>query len=132
MKSERFAVCAHVLAYLAFRGAVSDDRAVATSELRGTLSKNPTALRRVLAHLARAGLVSSRTGLAGGYWLARPAATISLDAILQAVQDRVMAGRGAGFVAAPIDRAIAEAERAALSSLALMSVADLAARSIKA
>jgi Iron-dependent Transcriptional regulator len=38
----------------------------------------PVGLPRVMAHLARAGLVTSRIGRSGGYRLARPPSRISL------------------------------------------------------
>lgn len=43
-------------------------------------------LENILADLRRAGLVSSQRGSDGGYWLARPAAEVSVADIIRAVE----------------------------------------------
>jgi Rrf2 family protein len=43
-------------------------------------------LENILADLRRAGLVSSQRGAEGGYWLARPADTVSVADIIRAVE----------------------------------------------
>ena len=43
-------------------------------------------LENILAELRRAGLVSSQRGADGGYWLARPAAEVSIADIVRAVE----------------------------------------------
>ena len=43
-------------------------------------------LENILAELRRAGLVSSRRGTDGGYWLARPATQITVADIIRAVE----------------------------------------------
>lgn len=43
-------------------------------------------LENILAEMRRAGIVSSQRGADGGYWLARPAETISMADIIRAVE----------------------------------------------
>jgi Rrf2 family protein len=53
--------------------------------LAGSVNAHATCLRRVLATLARAGLVEAQEGRDGGYRLARPASDISLADVYEAV-----------------------------------------------
>jgi Rrf2 family protein len=43
-------------------------------------------LENILSELRRAGLVGSRRGTDGGYWLARPAAKVTIADIIRAVE----------------------------------------------
>jgi Rrf2 family protein len=43
-------------------------------------------LENILSELRRAGMVSSQRGADGGYWLAKPAGTISIADIIRAVE----------------------------------------------
>ena len=54
----------------------------------------PNFLENILSDLRNAGLVSSRRGAEGGYWLARPAAEISLADIIRAVDGPLANVRG--------------------------------------
>jgi Rrf2 family protein len=75
-----FAFAVHALVVLA------KSPASATSVfLAGSVNIDATSLRRVMAQLARAGLVRACQGRDGGYHLARPAAEISLADIYDAV-----------------------------------------------
>lgn len=58
---------------------------------------NPVVIRRTLAKLARAGLVASRTGSKGGYRLTRPAESITLLDIYNAIHARSPFARRHGF-----------------------------------
>jgi Rrf2 family protein len=51
-------------------------------------------LENILAELRIAGLVESRRGADGGYWLARPAAKITLADVIRAVEGPLAAIRG--------------------------------------
>ena len=51
-------------------------------------------LENILADLRNGGLVASRRGADGGYWLARPAAEISLADVIRAVDGPLAAVRG--------------------------------------
>jgi Rrf2 family protein len=46
----------------------------------------PKFLENILADLRRAGLVRSQRGADGGYWLARPAAEVSVADVIRAVE----------------------------------------------
>lgn len=58
-------------------------------DLSDRLRLPPAALRNILKDLARAGLLESIQGAAGGYRLARPAPEISLAEIIQAIEGPV-------------------------------------------
>jgi Rrf2 family protein len=51
-------------------------------------------LENILADLRNAGLVGSRRGAEGGYWLARPAADVSLADVIRAVDGPLANVRG--------------------------------------
>jgi Rrf2 family protein len=51
-------------------------------------------LENILAELKRHGLVASRRGADGGYWLARPAASIAVADIIRAVEGPLANVRG--------------------------------------
>ena len=51
-------------------------------------------LENILSDLRNAGIVSSRRGVEGGYWLARPAAEISLADVIRAVEGPLAAVQG--------------------------------------
>lgn len=51
-------------------------------------------LENILTEMRRAGLVRSRRGAEGGYWLARPAAEISIADVLRAVEGPLAAVQG--------------------------------------
>lgn len=51
-------------------------------------------LENILTELRRAGLVRSRRGAEGGYWLARPADEISIADVLRAVEGPLAAVQG--------------------------------------
>jgi Rrf2 family protein len=51
-------------------------------------------LENILADLRNAGIVASRRGADGGYWLARPAAEVSLADIIRAVDGPLANVRG--------------------------------------
>ncbi|MFE3292890.1 RrF2 family transcriptional regulator [Rhodococcus sp. NPDC059234] len=91
-------------------------------------------LEAVLGDLRRAGMVRSRRGPDGGYWLARPAAEIAVADVIRAVEGPLASVRGqrpeevryAGAAAPLLDVWIAVRVnlRAVLESV---SVADIAA-----
>jgi Rrf2 family protein len=79
----RFAVAVHVAAVLALKG-----DAPCTSEwIAGSVNTNPVVIRRILSALAKAGLVSSTRGSAGGSRLARAPDGITLLDIARAVDE---------------------------------------------
>jgi Rrf2 family protein len=54
----------------------------------------PNFLENILADLRNAGIVGSRRGAEGGYWLARPAEDVSLAAVIRAVDGPLANVRG--------------------------------------
>lgn len=59
---------------------------VSTTELAATYGVSSTIVAKVLKRLARAGLVNSERGSRGGYRLARPAGTVTLRAVVTALE----------------------------------------------
>jgi Rrf2 family protein len=90
-------------------------------------------LPRVMTDLAAAGIVDGRTGRAGGYRLARPAAAISLLDVIRAVEGDqrrrrcVLRGSACG-VSAPcvVHEVFATAQDALLGELDHASIASIA------
>jgi Rrf2 family protein len=80
MARGRFAVAVHALVLLA-----RSPGTVTSAFLAGSVNTDPTCLRKVLAALARAGLVQAHEGRDGGYRLARSAAEITLADVYQVV-----------------------------------------------
>lgn len=132
--SQRFPVAAHALAYLAHKGAFTADAAVASAVLAASMPTNPVVVRRVTAMLAKAGLIGTRSGAAGGAWLRQPAETITLDKVLRAVNGCAHLGSPPpGVKGCPVGERIPEAVQAALDAadaaaaerLSRITVADL-------
>ncbi|QEC47207.1 Rrf2 family transcriptional regulator [Baekduia soli] len=90
-------------------------------------------LENILADMRHAGLVTSRRGAEGGYWLARPAEEISVADIIRAVEGPLASVRGGrpedvdySGTAEPLQR-VWIAVRAALRSVVEeVTLADLA------
>ncbi|MTJ79782.1 MAG: Rrf2 family transcriptional regulator [Telmatospirillum sp.] len=83
-KNCRFAVAVHVATLLAQNSGAS-----ATSDwIAGSVNTNPVVVRRILSALAKAGLVTSQRGIAGGSVLARPPAAITLLDLYRAVDEQ--------------------------------------------
>src|SRR2546422_10772279 len=51
-------------------------------------------LENILGDLRQTGLVRSQRGVEGGYWLARPAAEITVAEVIRAVEGPLANGRG--------------------------------------
>lgn len=83
MKNCRFAVAVHVCSLLAITG----DGPKTSDWIAGSVNTNPVVIRRILAALAKAGLVHSTRGSAGGSVLARPAEQVTLLDIQRAVAE---------------------------------------------
>jgi DNA-binding IscR family transcriptional regulator len=134
--SQRFPVAAHALAYLAHRDAYSAARAVPSAALAASVPTNPVVVRRVTALLAKAGLIATRPGAAGGSWLLRRPETVRLDEVLKAVNGCAHLGSPpAGAKGCPIGehiprqvaRALTAVDEAAGAALARITIADLLA-----
>ena len=132
--SQRFPVAAHALAYLAHCGAYAQDKAVSSAALAASMPTNPVVVRRVTGMLAKAGLIATRAGAAGGAWLIVPASQIPLDRVLRAVGGCTHLGcPPPGAKGCPIgekipnqvSKVIAAADAAAAERLSRITVADL-------
>ncbi len=82
-KSSRFVIATHALALLAH----GEGGAVTSEWIAGSVNTNPVVVRRILAMLTRAGLVTTQEGAKGGARLARPAEEIDLLAVYRAVEE---------------------------------------------
>jgi DNA-binding IscR family transcriptional regulator len=132
--SQRFPVAAHALAYLAHVKALGPDTAASSACIAASMPTNPVVVRRVTSLLAKAGLIGTRSGAAGGAWLLGPPESITLDMVLRAVGGCAHFGcpppgvRGCPVgerIPAAVGRAIAEADAAAAARLSRITVADL-------
>jgi Rrf2 family protein len=111
---------------------------VTSALLAGSVNTDPTCLRKVLATLARAGLVQAHEGRDGGYRLARSAAEITLAEIYQVVSGEPLLrpNPAAANPRCPISVAIgpalaeiaADAEAQFQEALARRTLADVADR----
>ncbi|MGH9840693.1 MAG: Rrf2 family transcriptional regulator [Blastocatellia bacterium] len=81
--SSRFAVAVHILALMARSG----DEPVKSEQMAGSVNTNPVVIRRILCVLARAELIKSQTGAAGGSKLAREPNQITLLDVYRAVEE---------------------------------------------
>lgn len=84
----------------------------------------------ILLQLRRAGLLHSRRGPDGGYWLARPAAEISLADVVRVTEGVEQAARRFPGAAAPLDaiwERLRDHENALLGEVTLADVMSLPA-----
>lgn len=86
--NSRFAVSVHILAYLAYRPGA----AVPSAEIAASVDTHPVVIRRLLAALVKARLVTAQKGAGGGFALAAAPAKISLRDIHHAVEPRPKLG----------------------------------------
>jgi Rrf2 family protein len=77
----RFAFAVHILAVLARQR----KEGVTSEALARSVNTNAVVIRRILADLRRAGLVTTHKGAKGGAWLAADPDQISLDSVYRAV-----------------------------------------------
>ncbi|WP_407891487.1 Rrf2 family transcriptional regulator [Lacticaseibacillus sp. N501-2] len=80
--SHKLSDAIHILAFVdIFQGGDVSSTAIA-----GSIESNPSLVRRLMAQLAKAGLLTTRPGISAAT-LARPADTISLLDVYQAIDD---------------------------------------------
>jgi Rrf2 family protein len=82
--NSRFAASVHILAYLAYR----PKAAVPSAAIATSVGTNPVVVRRLLAGLVQAQLVTTQKGVSGGFTLALAPAKISLRDVYRAVNPR--------------------------------------------
>lgn len=131
--SSRFSVALHVLTHL-----VDSAEARTSEQLALCVETNPVVVRRTMAGLRDAGLVTSSRGAGGGWRLARPAGEITLRDIQDGLGERLLKGvdvagaRGAACtirraVARTLDEFLEDAEALLAARLARITLANLAA-----
>lgn len=130
-RATRFSVAVHALALLQSPVAAQ----LGSDKMAQSIGTNPSFVRRVLAMLARAGIVRSAPGVAGAQ-LARPASEITLHDIYRAVgmaaehrlaihaepSQRCMVGRR---IQGALDAAIGPAEEAFEAALRARTLEDV-------
>ena len=133
--SRRFSVALHVLTHL-----VDAPEPQTSEQLAGCVGTNPVVVRRTLAGLREAGLVTSSRGTGGGWSLARDAARISLHDIQAALGERLLQGvdvappgargqcRIQKAVSGALDEFLVDAEALLAARLRRITLAGLAAR----
>lgn len=83
--TSRFAIAVHLMGMVAWSEGAG---VTATSDkIAGSVGTHAVVVRRVLAALGRAELVQTRRGAGGGTRLARPADTITLRHVYEALED---------------------------------------------
>jgi Rrf2 family protein len=135
-RSSRFSVALHVLTHLVEAPAPQTSEALATC-----VGTNPVVVRRTLAGLREAGLVTSARGAGGGWVLARDAARITLRDVYAALGERLLQGidvagpgvSGGGCliqqaVSGTLDEFLDDAEALLAARLKRITLANLAAR----
>lgn len=78
-----FCVAVHALIYLDKRGCL-----LSSEELAANICTNPARVRKVMAKLKKAGLVTTRTGTDGGYQLVADPEKVTLDTVAGALEVR--------------------------------------------
>jgi len=131
MTSLKFATAVHVMLLLAHEGADAPGRAAASSHLAHSIDANAVVVRRVLAALAAAGLVSTRAGANGGAWLAKKPGKIRMSEIYAALEEPQGPGfRAKGNAACTVGRAAPGVICALIGAMRTASEAVLAKQTL--
>ena len=83
--NSRFSLAVHVLCLLA----TQPEERITSGFLAVSIGTNPVVIRRLMAKLRQAGLVTSKGAAGGGWMLAKPAVKISLTSVRSALEDEV-------------------------------------------
>lgn len=130
MRNERLSAALHVLLHMTQQ----PERPMTSEELAVCVRTNPVVIRRTLAGLREAGIVSSIKGHGGGWRLARDASTVSLAEIQKALGERVVSLTSEvdpprclllQAVVHSLDEAVREAEQVLDRRLSNLTLADL-------
>ena len=133
-RSSRFSVALHVLAHL-----VDHSEPRTSEELATCVGTNPVVVRRTLAGLREAGLITSSRGIGGGWSLAQAPSEITLRDVYAALGERLLQGidvsgpRSAGCliqqaVSGTLDEFLDDAEALLAARLGRITLANLATR----
>ena len=134
-KSTRFPAAVHIMTMLA----AQPDEYMSSEIIAGSLDTNRVVVRRLLALLADAGLVSSQAGVLGGAKLERKASAISLLDIYQAVEPESLFRFHNPHPNCPVGACVTEdlqkflddAERALEQKLASKTLANVSRRGVQ-
>lgn len=132
-RNSKLSASLHALVHMA----QMPERAMTSEQIAAWLHTNPVVVRRMVAGLRDAGILSSARGHGGGWMLARPAETITLAEIVAALDERLVP-----FNTEPespgclVERAVNEAldgvrdeiEKLLTERLSKVTLADLAGR----
>jgi Rrf2 family protein len=129
----RFATAVHTLVLLA-----AEPEALQTSiQIAEELNTNPVVIRRILASLHKADLVTSSKGPSGGSRLSRPAKAITLGDIYRALENGPLfhlpksSGATIARIDLPLTKIFSEAQRSLEEALDQTSLAVLLKRSAR-
>ena len=86
-RNSRLSLALHTLGHMAGQ----PERVRKSAEIAAHAGTNPVVVRRVLGSLREAGLLTSESGPAGGWRLARPAREITLADVYLALDERLAA-----------------------------------------
>ncbi|OCX52913.1 Rrf2 family transcriptional regulator [Mucilaginibacter sp. PPCGB 2223] len=90
MNNSRFSTSVHILTLLAN---AAKGEVLTSDYLAGSININPVLVRKELINLRKHGLVESREGKNGGVYLNKPADSICLSEVYQAVQSTPILGK---------------------------------------
>ena len=132
-RNSKLAASLHALVHMA----QAPERAMTSDRIAGWLNTNPVVVRRMIAGLREAGILSATRGPGGGLMLARPASAITLADVVEALGERLAAFGGEAespgclveaAVNAVLDDTRDDIERLLMARMSTVSLADLAAR----
>jgi Rrf2 family protein len=112
------------------------ERPMTSEEIAGWLHTNPVVVRRMVAGLREAGIVSAARGHGGGWTLAKPASSISLADVAAALEESFLSINTQPenprclvekSVTGHLDGVRLEVERLLAERLATVTLADIAA-----
>lgn len=100
----RFQIAIHIMTLLYAAG----DDVISSDYIAGSVNINPVLIRKEISNLSKLGLIVSKEGKSGGYTLGKPATTITLADIYEAVQTNPVLGkaRNTPNPACPVGRQI--------------------------
>lgn len=128
-----FTLAVHAMVYLSHKGTV-----VSSAELADNICTNPARVRKVMSALHKAGLVEALQGQGSGYRALPDTERLTLDAILQALDEQPVTTRwrsgdidreclvssGMAEVMSEVYGEVNEACRARLASITIGTISD--------
>ncbi|NKE67962.1 Rrf2 family transcriptional regulator [Ramlibacter sp. RBP-2] len=121
--------------YSVLEFAAAPERHIPAAEIAEKYDVSPHHLAKVLAELARAGIVESVRGVGGGYRFTANARRLTMMDVIQLFEDSTPANRHDGAPPTPVDQAldtvlaeIDQIARATFSSITIATMLRLVAR----